>query len=199
VVEVSVGTDRRQSLQLSELLHHPHYRVLPSSARDAIVRRVAGLGAAAFDVLTAAAVAGERCAALIAYDHAMSALAYEVAVSFAEMALDAIAKGAGNESDSAEAILRRGRAHIRSGDLHRGIADCRLALELANRHDLRRIRVEAVLGWAEASPVWGRQPELPDALEHALDAGVDAVGRHSSRRNLRNCSRTRRQGIVVCG
>ena len=45
---------------LSELLRHPQAGGhLPTTARDAIVRRVAGLGPSVFDALTAAAVAGE--------------------------------------------------------------------------------------------------------------------------------------------
>lgn len=258
---------------ITELLRHTDPAgELPPAARDAIVRRVAGLGSAVFDVLTAAAVAGDvfhldlvssalggdrvthaaaldrafgagvicedrarrgghrfahaivrealeavtsparrsrlhqqmagaleamgpamapdaarhrhaalpdgdteltRLAALSAFDHAMNSLAYEVAVSFADMALDAITAGGGGEPERAEAILRRGQAHIRAGVLDRGVADCRLAFEVASRHDLARLRAHAVLAWAEASPLWGRQPDLQATIEHTLTRGVD--------------------------
>ncbi|MGH9137136.1 MAG: ATP-binding protein [Acidimicrobiales bacterium] len=257
---------------IAELLRHGEAgESLPTAARDAIVRRVTGLGPAVFDLLTAAAVAGEafhldlaiaalggdpschaaaadrafgaglvrrdpsqpgqyrfahaivreallhvaspsrrsrlhlsiaealesdrhraaeaarhrhaalpdgdpdraRHAAVAAFDHAMASLAYEVAESFADMALDAVAAAGGGDPEQADAILRRGQARIRAADLEGGIADSRVALEAANRHDLKALRTGAVLAWAEGVPVWGRQPELRAAIEHALAAGVD--------------------------
>jgi DNA-binding CsgD family transcriptional regulator len=259
---------------LSELLRHARPEgELPPTARDAIVRRIAGLGPTVFEVLAAAAVFGEvfghdvviaalggdaqahaaalerafgaglvledsarrgeyrfahaivreallaitspshrsrlhlkvaetlaahggpgvasdvarhrhaalpdgdphraRLAALEGFEHAMSAHAYEVAISLADMALDAIEAGGGSESERADALLRRARAQIKTGDLERGISDCRLVLGLANRHDLPRLRAEAVLGWADASAVWARQPELRAALERVLEEHLD--------------------------
>jgi DNA-binding CsgD family transcriptional regulator len=262
---------------IGELLRHvadvPD--AIPPAARDAIVRRVAGLGPATFDVLAAAAVAGEtfraglvsaalggdtashaaaldrayaaglvredpaqrgsyrfvhaivrealeavispshrsrlhlriadalegigpmtapeaawqrhaalpdgspdlaRRAAMQAFEQAMATLAYEVAATFADLALDAIAAGAGGEPERAATILRRSRARIRAGDLEQGTADCRLALELANRHDLPDVRAQAALAWAEGAPLWGRHPELRAAIEHALARGVADLG-----------------------
>ncbi len=261
---------------LSELLlHSPTGGGLPPTARDAIVRRIAGLGPAVFDVLAAAAVIGEtfrleivaaalgldlaaqehalqrafgaglvraddrrrgeyrfahaivrealsavtspshrarlhlrvaealegtgskaatpdiarhRHAALPAGDPAaahraalaaaaqsMDTLAYEVAATFADMALDAIEAGTCDDYDRAGALLVRGRAHLKAGDLERGVADCRLALEVAERHGDARLSADAVLGWAEAAALWGRAPELRAALETVLASGVDDV------------------------
>jgi Calx-beta domain len=81
--------------------------------------------------------------------------------------------GGVTESDRADAILRRGRARIKAGDLERGVADCQLVLELANRCDLTGLRADAVLGWAEGSAVRGREPELRVALEHVLADDVE--------------------------
>jgi DNA-binding CsgD family transcriptional regulator len=116
-------------------------------------------------------------AALTAYNHAMNRLAYGVAASFAGMALAAIAAAGGGDHDHADALLRRGRARVRAGDLDTGTADCRAALDLANRLSLPGIRVEAILGWADASPVWGRSPELCAALEQALADDLDLSAR----------------------
>jgi DNA-binding CsgD family transcriptional regulator/tetratricopeptide (TPR) repeat protein len=118
-------------------------------------------------------------AALTAFDHSMNGLAYEIAASFADMALDAIDAGGGDEIDRAEALLRRGRAHLRSGDLQRATTDCRHALEVATRHNARRLRAECVLTWADASPLWGRDRDLLAALEEILIDGVDDVGLRS--------------------
>jgi DNA-binding CsgD family transcriptional regulator len=115
-------------------------------------------------------------AAIDAIDHAMDTLAFEVAASLANIALDAIDAGAGDQRDRGDAILRRGRARIKGGDLESGAADCRTALQLANRHDLERLRAEAVLAWAEASPVWGRHPDLLAALENAVEHPPDDLG-----------------------
>ena len=257
---------------VAELLRHDAAEQLPASARDAIVRRVAGLGPAVFEVLSVAAVVGEvfhlgllraalggddeilglslerafgaglvvedlsrrgeyrfahaivreallavtspsrrtqlhlrlataldirglaaspevarhRHAALPdgdpalafrsavdAYDHAMSQLAYEVAASYADIALDALDAGGGDERLRADATLRRGRALTMAGDLERGSTDCRRALELAGRLGLKHLRAEAVLGWAESSPVWGRNPDLRAALETVLADNVE--------------------------
>ena len=106
----------------------------------------------------------------------MTGLAYELAVSYADMALDAIDFGGGEEADRAEALLRRGRAHLATGDLQRATADCRLALELAARSEAHGLRAQALLGWADASPVWGREPQLRAALERVLADGVDDLG-----------------------
>lgn len=264
---------------LSELLRHPQAGgELPTTARDAIVARVAGLGPAVFDALAAAAVAGEafridplltvlggdasahfaaidrayaagllvedssrqatcrfahaivrealasvtspsqrsrwhllharalealgpavapdvarhrhaalpdgdptraRLAAVAAFHHSMNALAYELAVSFADMALDALDAGGGNDTDRAEVLLGRGRAHLRAGDLGRATADCRAAFQLATRCEMPGLRAESVLAWADASPVWGRDPELRAALDKILADGVDDVGRQA--------------------
>jgi predicted ATPase/DNA-binding CsgD family transcriptional regulator len=264
---------------MSELLRHsPVDGRLPTTARDAIVRRVAGLGPSVFDALSAAAVAGEvfrldvltivlagdpaahtaavelafsaglvvedathpgtyrfthaivrealtaiaspgqrsrvhllfaaaleplgpavaadiarhrhaalpsgdlvrsRRGALAAADQAMTGLAYELAVSYADMAIDAIDAGGGDEADRAEALLRRGRAQLATGDLQRATADCRLALELATRSGAHGLRAQALLGWADAAPVWGREPQLLAALDRILADGVDDLGLRS--------------------
>jgi hypothetical protein len=245
--------------------------VLPTSARDAIVRRVAGLGPGTFDALTAAAVAGEafrpgdvlaalgvdpdgsadplerafragvlvadpkepgyrfahaivreallaissptqrsrlhlrfatesearrpnafgdiarhrhaalpdgeptaaRDAALAACEDASRRLAFEVAVTFATMALDAIDAGGGDDDDRVAALCRRGRGHLLGGDMASAVEDFRTALDLAIRHGLIEEAAHAALGWADASAVWGRDPELRAALEALLGRGVD--------------------------
>jgi hypothetical protein len=106
----------------------------------------------------------------------MNTLAFEIATSFADMALRAIDAGGGDDTDRCETTLRRGRARIKAGDLERGVADCRAALELATRLHLGHLRAGAVLGWAEAAPVWGRQPELRAAIDHLLSEGVADIG-----------------------
>lgn|GEM_PF-7017046 len=245
--------------------------VLPTSARDAVVRRIAGLGPDTFDALTAAAVAGEafrpgdvlaasgaqpdgstdplerafragvlvgdpkepgyrfthaivreallavssptqrsrlhlrfaaegearrphavgeiarhrhaalpdgdptiaRDAALAACEDASRRLAFEVAATFATMALGAIDAGGGDDQDCVAALCRRGRAHLLGGDLASAVEDFRTALDQANRHGLTEAAAHAALGWADASAVWGRDPELRAAVEALLARGVD--------------------------
>jgi len=255
---------------LTVLLEHPAgHQALPPSARDAIVRRVAGLGPDAFDALSAAAVAGEafdaddvaavwgrgapssaggierafgsglvvedaerpgryrfthaivreallavlgphqrarlhlglaaalerrrpgaladravhrhaalpagdpdlaRDAALAAYDEALASLAFEVAAGFADMALDADAAGDGGRR--AEIVVRRGRARLRAGDLQRALDDFQEGFALAEAAAASELAAHAALGWADASALWGRDPELLAALEVLLARGV---------------------------
>jgi DNA-binding CsgD family transcriptional regulator len=108
-----------------------------------------------------------RQAAVAAYRHTFDRWGFEVAVSCADMALDAVEAGGGDETDRAEALLLRGRARVRAGDLE-GVSDCRRALELANRHGLGGLRADATLSWAEAAPIWGRDDALRVALEGAI-------------------------------
>jgi DNA-binding CsgD family transcriptional regulator len=144
---------------------------------EALGSRGAGVTAEVAQHLHAALPAGDpdraRRAALAAFDQAMDDRAYEVAAMFAGRALDAIAAGGGDDADRADTILRRGTALVKSGNLAQGSSDCRLALEEANRRDLPRLRAAAALGWADAAPAWGRQPQLRAAIQHALAAGVD--------------------------
>jgi len=112
--------------------------------------------------------AAARRTALKAYEHAIDRFAFEVAASFADMALDAVDAGGGSAEDRAQAVLLRGRAKVRSGDLN-GIDDCRQALEVANRLGIARMRALATLAWAEAVPIWARNDLLRAALSVVLD------------------------------
>ncbi|HET6626775.1 MAG TPA: AAA family ATPase [Nocardioidaceae bacterium] len=260
---------------MAELLQHTTNGELPAAARDAIVRRVTGLGTSVFDALAVGAVAGDafgidlvsaglgadasaplerayaaglviedhtshgtyrfvhgiireavaavvspgqrsrlhlrianaldsmgpamscdrarhrhaalpdgdpalaRDAALAAHDDSINRLAYELAISFADMALDAIDVGGGDEHDRADVLLRRGRAHIKAGDLGPGTTDCLAALELVTRHGADALRADILIAWAEASPMWGRNPALRMALQRCLADGVDDFGRRA--------------------
>jgi DNA-binding CsgD family transcriptional regulator/tetratricopeptide (TPR) repeat protein len=117
-------------------------------------------------------IAAARDAALAAYDNSMRQLAYEGAASLASMALDAIAAGAGDAADRATATLRRGQAHLSAGDLPRAIDDFRQALDIATAQGNTQLAARAVLGWADASAVWARHPELRRALDRLLAGGV---------------------------
>jgi DNA-binding CsgD family transcriptional regulator len=117
-------------------------------------------------------ITAARDAALAAYDESMRRLAYEGAASFATMALEAIDAGAGDARRRAAALLRRGHAYLNAGDLPRAIDDFRHVLDGTAAHDDPQLAAEAVLGWAEASAVWARQPELRRALERVLAGGV---------------------------
>jgi DNA-binding CsgD family transcriptional regulator len=158
---ISPGQRSRLHVRLADALEG----LGPSSLVDAARHRHAGLA-------EGDAVRTLR-SAIDAFDLTMDMLAFEVAASLADMALDAIEAGAGDDDARADAILRRGRAHLRAGDLEAATADCREALALANRRHLRDVGAEAVLGWADASPVWGRLPDLRAALEHALEQPPD--------------------------
>lgn len=114
-----------------------------------------------------------RRAALAAAAHAMDHFAYEVAASFSDLALDAIDAGGGDESLQAEALLARGDAFLKAGDLERAIADFKESMRHARRGGDRQRWAEAVLGWAAASVVWGRHPGLRAAIEELLASGVD--------------------------
>jgi DNA-binding CsgD family transcriptional regulator len=76
-------------------------------------------------------------------DRALGQLAFEVAASFADMELDAIESGGGDDADRAEAILRRGRARIRAGELASGRRDAR-AVRRPDRRRRPRPRAQGI-------------------------------------------------------
>lgn len=117
-----------------------------------------------------------RRAALRAAVQAMERFAYEVAAFCADMALDAIDAGGGDESDRAEARQLRGDAHLKAGDLEQAASDFQASLAVARAGRDQRRCAEAVLGWAASSAVWGRHPQLRAALEELLASDIDDPG-----------------------
>ncbi len=86
--------------------------------------------------------AAARRAALAASTHAMDRFAYEVAATCAGMALDAVEAGGGDESHRARALLARGNAHLKAGDLELAADDFRMALDVAHRLGADRLRLK---------------------------------------------------------
>jgi hypothetical protein len=117
-----------------------------------------------------------RRAALAAHDDASDRLAFEVAAAFAGLAIDSVDAGGGGPGDRAEDLIRRGRAHLRGGQVGPATEGFRAGLDLARRSDRADLVADAVLGWAEAAPVWGREPALRSELERVLGEGVDDHG-----------------------
>jgi hypothetical protein len=61
-------------------------------------------------------------------------------------------------------VTRNGRPNL---------SPIRQTLDIATAHDNAQLAARAVLGWADASAVWARQPELRRALERVLAGGVE--------------------------
>ncbi len=115
-------------------------------------------------------------AALAAAEAATDRYAYEVAATYASMALDALDAGGAEANEDAEraaVLIVRGEAHLRAADLALATGDFRTALDHAWRAGDERRAAQAVLGWAAASPRWEQNPELGAALAEVLDRGTD--------------------------
>ena len=100
-----------------------------------------------------------RRAALAAAEAATDRYAYEVAATYASMALDALDAGGAEANEDAEraaVLIVRGEAHLRAADLALATGDFRTALDHAWRaSDERR---------PGADPrVWDIRIEIPDA------------------------------------
>lgn len=159
---VSTGVRRRElHLRLAAALE----AVEPSMPQHVAAHRHAALplgnlGAASQSGLDAAAAATAR--------HA-----YEVAATFATMALDAIDVAGLDPAARAAALITRGDAHLKAGDFRLAAADFHSALDLAREAGRDDLRAHAVMGWSRTSPIWGRDMELEAALEEALAATND--------------------------
>jgi len=101
---------------------------------------------------------------------AVSLLALERAADFCTMNLEAIDAGGGNDTDRLQALLARGDARLRAGDVEGARGDFLAAAALARHVRDAACWGRAALGVGEASAIWADDAELTSVLEGALAA-----------------------------